>query len=50
VPYDEAVMVADERGMALIEFGPSAPSVAAIRGLADDLLTSAGAPAGPAGR
>jgi CO dehydrogenase maturation factor len=50
VPYDDAVVAADERGMALIEYGPSAPSVAAIRGLAEDLLTSSGAPADPAGR
>lgn len=42
VPYDDAVMAADEQGKALIEYGPAAPSVAAIRGLADDLLTSSG--------
>jgi CO dehydrogenase maturation factor len=42
VPYDDAVVAADERGMALIEYGPTAPSVAAIRGLADELLTSGG--------
>ena len=50
VPYDEAVVAADERGMALIEYQPAAPSVAAIRGLAEDLLTADGAPAGPASR
>ena len=38
VPYDEAVVAADERGAALIEYQPAAPSVAAIRRLADDLL------------
>jgi CO dehydrogenase maturation factor len=38
VPYDEAVVAADERGTALIEYQPTAPSVAAIRRLADDLL------------
>jgi Flp pilus assembly CpaE family ATPase len=40
VPYDDAVVAADERGMALIEYGPTAPSVAAIRLLADDLLAA----------
>ena len=38
VPYDDAVVAADERGTALIEYQPAAPSVAAIRRLADDLL------------
>ena len=38
VPYDEAVVAADERGTALIEYEPNAPSVSAIRRLADDLL------------
>ena len=38
VPYDEAVVAADERGTALIEYQPTAPSVSAIRRLADDLL------------
>ena len=38
VPYDDAVVAADERGTALIEYQPTAPSVAAIRRLADDLL------------
>lgn len=40
VPYDEAVVAADERGVALIEYQPSAPSVAVIRRLAEALLTS----------
>jgi len=39
VPFDEAVVAADERGVALIDYGPAAPSVGAIRKLADDLLT-----------
>jgi len=38
VPYDDAVVAADERGTALIEYQPTAQSVAAIRRLADDLL------------
>ena len=38
VPYDTAVTEADERGAALIEHRPDAPSVAAIRRLADELL------------
>ncbi|HEU4371452.1 MAG TPA: hypothetical protein VFV05_24790 [Methylomirabilota bacterium] len=38
VPYDEAVVSADERGMALIEYEPAAPSVGAIRRLAEELL------------
>lgn len=41
VPYDEAVVSADERGRALIEHCPDAPSVGAIRQLADDLLAGA---------
>ncbi len=40
VPYDEAVVAADERGMALIEYQPAAPSVASIRRLADDLMAA----------
>jgi CO dehydrogenase maturation factor len=43
VPYDEAVVAADERGVALIEHEPSAPSVAEIRRLADELLTPSAA-------
>src|SRR5262245_64701183 len=39
VPYDEAIVSADERGVALIEHQPAAPSVTVIRRLADDLLT-----------
>lgn len=38
VPYDTAVIEADERGVALIEHRPDAPSVAAIRRLADEML------------
>ena len=38
VPYDDAVVAADERGTALIEYQPAAPSVTAIRRLADELL------------
>jgi CO dehydrogenase maturation factor len=43
VPYDEAVVVADERGVALIEHEPSAPSVGVIRRLADELLAPSAA-------
>jgi CO dehydrogenase maturation factor len=43
VPYDQAVVAADERGVALIEYEPTAPSVAVIRRLADDLLASSAA-------
>jgi CO dehydrogenase maturation factor len=43
VPYDEAVVAADERGVALIEHEPSAPSVAVIRQLADELLATSAA-------
>jgi len=46
VPYDDSVVAADERGMALIEYDPTAASVAAITHLAEDLLTSAGADPG----
>jgi CO dehydrogenase maturation factor len=42
VPYDTAVTEADERGTALIEHRPDAPSVVAIRRLADQLLQTAG--------
>lgn len=41
IPYDPAVVDADERGVALIEHRPEAPSVAAIQRLADRLLTAA---------
>ena len=40
IPYDRAVMEADEHGAALIEHHPDAPSVAAIQRLADRLLAS----------
>ena len=39
VPFDTAVTEADERGTALFEHRPDAPSVNAIRRLADQLLT-----------
>lgn len=38
VPYDPAVVEADERGVALVEHRPDAPSVNEIRHLADRLL------------
>jgi len=41
VPYDQSVTEADERGTALIEHRPDAPSVTAIRQLADQLLQPA---------
>lgn len=41
VPFDPAVVEADERGVALIEHRPEAPSVAAIRSLADRLHVAA---------
>lgn len=41
VPYDTAVTEADERGTALFEHRPDAPSVAAIRRLADQLVETA---------
>jgi hypothetical protein len=50
VLYDDAVVAADERGVVLIEHELASPSVAAIHGLADDLLMSDGARAGQAGR
>jgi CO dehydrogenase maturation factor len=37
IPFDEAVVDADRRGVALIEHRPDAPSVAAVRRLADQL-------------
>jgi CO dehydrogenase maturation factor len=40
VPFDDAVLAADERGAALIEYQPAAPSVAAIRRLADRVLNA----------
>ncbi|HEY7521676.1 MAG TPA: hypothetical protein VIE36_25585 [Methylomirabilota bacterium] len=41
VPFDEAVVAADERGAALIEYQPNAPSVVAIRRLADGVSSAA---------
>src|SRR5262249_24847174 len=41
VPFDTAAAEADERGTALFETRPDAPSVAAIRLLAHQLLTAA---------
>jgi len=41
VPFDDAVVAADERGAALIEYQPAAPSVTAIRRLADGVLNTA---------
>jgi CO dehydrogenase maturation factor len=41
IPFDPAVVEADERGVALVEHRPEAPSVAAIERLADRLLTPA---------
>jgi CO dehydrogenase maturation factor len=43
VPYDDAVVAADERGAAVIEHAPGAPSVEVIRRLADDLASGMGA-------
>jgi CO dehydrogenase maturation factor len=40
VPFDDAVVAADQRGAALIEYQPTAPSIAAIRRLADGVLTA----------
>jgi CO dehydrogenase maturation factor len=42
IPYDQAVVEADERGTAPIAHRPDAPSITAIRRLADQLLTQAG--------
>jgi CO dehydrogenase maturation factor len=41
IPYDLAVVAADERGTAVMDQRPEAASVAAIRRLADQLLTTA---------
>ena len=38
VPYDDAIVEADEQGVALIDYRPDAPSVTAIRRLATDLV------------
>jgi CO dehydrogenase maturation factor len=43
VPFDEAAVAADERGAALIEYQPAAPSVTAIRRLAEEILSGDGA-------
>jgi len=40
VPFDDAVQAADEHGAALIDYRPAAPSVAAIRRLADGVLAA----------
>jgi CO dehydrogenase maturation factor len=45
VPFDEAVVAADEHGAALIEYRPAAPSVASIRQLAADMLGHGASPA-----
>ena len=45
IPFDPAVVEADERGVALVEHRPEAPSVAAIERLADRLLAPASRPA-----
>ena len=42
IPYDQAVVEADERGTAPIAHRPDGPSITAIRHLADRLLTQAG--------
>jgi CO dehydrogenase maturation factor len=41
IPFDPAVVEADERGAAVMDQRPDATSVAAIRQLADQLLTTA---------
>ena len=38
MPYDDAVVQADESGVALIDLRPDAPSVAAIQRLAPSAL------------
>ncbi len=35
VPFDEAIQEADREGRALIDYGPTAPAVSAIEGIAD---------------
>jgi CO dehydrogenase maturation factor len=40
IPYDQAVVEADQRGVALIEHGPESPSVTAIRRLFEALQAS----------
>ncbi len=41
IPFDPAVVEADERGTAVMDQRPKATSVAAIRRLAGQLLTTA---------
>jgi CO dehydrogenase maturation factor len=41
IPFDPAVVAADEHGTAVMDERPDATSVAAIRRLADQLLTAA---------
>lgn len=48
VPFDDAVIAADQHGAALIEYEPGAPSVAAITRLAEEVLS--GDAAGRRGR
>jgi len=43
VPFDDAVITADQQGAALIEYQPAAPSVTAIRRLAEEVLSGDGA-------
>ena len=40
VPFDDAIRRADQTGTAPFDYDPDAPGVAAIRDLADDLLTT----------
>jgi CO dehydrogenase maturation factor len=42
VPFDDAVVAADQHGAALIEYQPGAPSVTAIRRLAEEVLNDDG--------
>jgi len=42
VPFDDAVIAADQHGAALIEYQPGAPSVTAIKRLAEQLLSDGG--------
>ena len=48
VPFDHAVIAADQQGAALIEYQPGAPSVKAITRLAEEVLNGDGE--GPRGR
>ncbi len=49
VPFDEAIVEADQHGRALIDYMPTAPAVLALEGLADALVDRLGA-AASAGR